>query len=102
MALGRGAKFCAERDVATADLGVLCAKDGRYRPARFWGGALRQHQNCPTRRSGASCSSRGRRLRLWAAAPAVLAVLQTARPVVVRECGSSGDAVAPSLIVLDS
>ena len=110
--VGRGAKFCAERDVATADLGVLCAKDEEacYAPGDAFFGkvAHRQPPKLPEASDGASCSSRGP-----SAAPLV-EQRRRSRPCWRRCCtaasgsrrargaGAAGGGEAPSLIVLDS
>ena len=107
-----GAKFCAERDVATADLGVLCAKDDDacYAPgdAFFGKGGSPPTPKLPDaserrivlKPGAVGCASCGAK----APEPAVLAAVlhDCLGQSACAKCGSSGDAVAPSLIVLDS
>jgi hypothetical protein len=107
-----GAKFCAERDVATADLGVLCAKDEDtcYAPgdAFFGKGGSPPTPKLPDaserrivlKPGAVGCASCGAK----APEPAVLAAVlhDCLGQSSCARCGSSGDAVVPSLIVLDS
>jgi hypothetical protein len=107
-----GAKFCQERDVATADLGVLCAKDEDtcYAPgdAFFGKGAGPPTPKLPEaserriviKPGAVGCASCG----ATAPEPAVLAAVlhDCLGQSSCAKCGSSGDAVAPTLVVLDS
>jgi len=107
-----GAKFCQERDVSTNDLGVLCAKDEDtcYAPgdAFFGRGGSPPTPKLPEsserrivlKPGAVGCEACGAR----APEPAVLAAVlhDCLGQSACAKCGSSGDAVAPTLVVLDS